>query len=169
MILESDVVNRQQDILFYAMQLADILIRDGLTLTVAESCTGGGIAYTLTELPGSSSWFDRAYITYSNQAKIEMLGVCPDALLQSGAVSAVVAGQMAEGACICSGTDVALSVTGIAGPGGGTVLKPVGLVYAGYKIKDQPVRVSEYRFFGDRQSIRQQTICQVLKESVTYL
>ncbi len=169
MILNADELKIQQEIQVGSMELAKCLIRRQWTLAVAESCTGGGLAYALTELPGSSNWFDRAYVTYSNQAKIEMLGVDPEALLQFGAVSAVVAGQMAEGVQQQCGVDVAFSVTGIAGPGGGTEQKPVGLVFAGYKIKDRPVNVSEYRFDGERRSVRQQTILQVLKDCMTYL
>jgi nicotinamide-nucleotide amidase len=104
----------------------------GLTLVTAESCTGGLIAGLMTETPGSSKVFERGFVTYSNRAKEELLGVAPDLLDRFGAVSPDVALAMAEGALENSAASVALSVTGIAGPDGGTAEKPVGLVYFGY-------------------------------------
>ncbi|MEJ0052539.1 MAG: CinA family protein [Methylovirgula sp.] len=104
----------------------------GLTLVTAESCTGGLIAGLMTETPGSSKVFERGFITYSDRSKEESLGVAPDLIDQFGAVSAEVASAMAEGALEHSAATVAISVTGIAGPGGGTATKPIGLVYFGY-------------------------------------
>jgi nicotinamide-nucleotide amidase len=116
---------RAADILaFYADQ--------GLTLATAESCTGGLICGLLTEIPGSSKVVERGYVTYSDRAKEECLGVSPDLLDRFGAVSAEVAEAMADGALYHSAAEVALSVTGIAGPDGGSPEKPVGLVYFGY-------------------------------------
>ena len=103
-----------------AEKLGEMLAAQKLTVCTAESCTGGGIANLFTTIPGSSVWFDRAYVTYSNQAKISMLGVDPDTLKQYGAVSEQVAQEMALGALRHSGTNMAVSVTGVAGPGGGT-------------------------------------------------
>ena len=111
-----------------AEKLGEMLAAQKLTVCTAESCTGGGIANLFTTIPGSSVWFDRAYVTYSNQAKISMLGVDPDTLKQYGAVSEQVAQEMALGALRHSGTNMAVSVTGVAGPGGGTAAKPVGMV-----------------------------------------
>ncbi|MEI2385742.1 CinA family protein [Breoghania sp. JC706] len=100
-----------------------------LKLATAESCTGGLVSAALTEIEGSSTVFERGYITYSNEAKMEMLGVAQDMLAEHGAVSAVVAKAMAEGAVRHSNADIAVSITGIAGPGGGSADKPVGLVH----------------------------------------
>jgi nicotinamide-nucleotide amidase len=127
---------------------ADILTLyadQGLTLVTAESCTGGLICGLLTEIPGSSKIVERGYVTYSDRAKEECLGVAPDLLDRFGAVSAEVAEAMAEGALHHSAAEVALSVTGIAGPGGGSPEKPVGLVYFGYGRAGQ-IAMLEKRF-----------------------
>jgi nicotinamide-nucleotide amidase len=112
-----------------AKRLYDLCREKSLELAIAESCTGGLIAAALTEIPGASAVLDRGFITYSNDAKIEMLGVRPDFIAEHGAVSAVVAIAMAEGALVHSDADVAIAVTGIAGPTGGSTEKPVGLVH----------------------------------------
>ena len=125
-----------------------------LRVVTAESCTGGLIAACLTEIPGSSDVVERGFVTYSNEAKQELLGV-PEALLRErGAVSAEVAEAMAEGALANSPAEVAVSVTGIAGPGGATETKPVGLVYLGLCRRGQPVRHRRFVFPGDRQAVR---------------
>lgn len=116
---------------YLSQQLAIALQQHKLTLAVAESCTGGGLAYQLTAVPDGSSWFERGFITYSNAAKIELLGVNPKTLEQHGAVSAETAMEMAKGVLKHSPADISLSITGIAGPSGGTVKKPVGTVYFG--------------------------------------
>ncbi len=105
------------------------LLAAGLRAVTAESCTGGGVASALTDVPGSSQWFERGYVTYSNEAKMQDLGVERTSLETHGAVSAAVAEQMALGALRASGADVAVGITGVAGPDGGTLEKPVGLVY----------------------------------------
>jgi nicotinamide-nucleotide amidase len=129
-----------------------------LMLATAESCTGGMFAAAITERPGSSAIFERGFVTYSNDAKTEMLGVSADILREHGAVSARTAIAMARGALTSSRADVSLSVTGIAGPAGGTPDKPVGLVYIGYGFKGEDlVECSEHRFSGDRASIRRQS------------
>lgn len=110
-------------------EIAKICIEKSILITTAESCTGGGIAYALTTRPGSSAWFDRGFITYSNASKIEMLAVEQTALEKYGAVSQRVAEQMAEGALRNSKASVGISITGIAGPGGGTPEKPLGLIW----------------------------------------
>ena len=135
------------------------LAKQGLTLAVAESCTGGLIGHRLTQVPGSSSYFDRGVISYSNEAKHEVLGIPLALLRRHGAVSAHVAAAMAKGIRLKSHTDIGLSVTGIAGPGGGTVHKPVGLVYIGLNAKTsrrffQDTLTEEFRFHGDRHSIK---------------
>lgn len=118
----------------------------GWRLALAESCTGGLIAAALTDVPGSSDVFDRGFVTYSNQAKTEMLGVPPAVIDQHGAVSAEVAGLMAHGAWLRAGVEVALSVTGVAGPGGGSAEKPVGLVWFGLAVIGQSVQVVSQLF-----------------------
>ncbi|MBS3765721.1 CinA family protein [Candidatus Bipolaricaulota bacterium] len=113
-----------------------LLREDDLTLAIAESCTGGLIADRITDVPGSSDYFDRGVVSYSNRAKRELLDVKADSLENHGAVSEVVAAEMAKGVRTSSDTDIGLSSTGIAGPGGGTEEKPVGLVYLGLSIRE---------------------------------
>lgn len=131
-----------------------LLQKQARTIAVAESCTGGLIAYRLTQLPGSSAYLDRTVVCYSNQAKTEMLGVPENLLREYGAVSREVAAAMAKGMRERTGVSVALSVTGIAGPGGATEMKPVGLVYIGLDGGDDAM-TREFRFHGDRSVIRQ--------------
>jgi nicotinamide-nucleotide amidase len=128
--------------------VADFSARS-LMVATAESCTGGLIAGALTEIPGSSAVVDRGYVTYTNQAKTEMLGVSPAVLAQFGAVSRETALQMVEGALLRSGAALAVAVTGIAGPGGGSANKPVGLVHLAAKRRGRPVLHWEMRY-GDR-------------------
>ena len=120
----------------------------GWTLATAESCTGGLVAALLTEIPGSSAVVERGFVTYSNEAKADMLGVPADLIAAEGAVSEAVARAMAEGALAHSQGDVAVAVTGIAGPGGATATKPVGLVHFGLAVKDRPI-VHWERRYGD--------------------
>ncbi|WP_044564413.1 CinA family protein [Azospirillum sp. B4] len=135
---------------------------DGLWLATAESCTGGLIAGSLTAIAGSSSVVDRGVVTYSNQAKVDLLGV-PDGLIAlHGAVSREVAHAMAEGLLARSRADIALSVTGIAGPGGGSLEKPVGLVYLGCARRDRPVVVERHVFPGDREAVRLAAVARAL-------
>lgn len=136
----------------------------GLTLATAESCTGGLIAALLTELPGASAVVERGFVTYSNDAKTELLGVPADMIAAHGAVSREVAMAMAEGALAASRADAAVSVTGIAGPGGGSKAKPVGLVHFGFARKGRPVRHVERRFGAlGRGEIRQAAVAQALE------
>ena len=132
-----------------------------LSLAAAESCTGGLIAACLTEIPGSSAVVDRGFVTYSNRAKQELLGVAADILLGHGAVSAEVAEAMAIGAKKRANVDLAIAVTGIAGPGGGSAAKPVGLVYLALAHKEQ-VQIAREIFPGDRQAVRQATLMRAL-------
>ena len=134
----------------------------GYTITTAESCTGGMLASRLINVPGISDIYGEGYITYSNDAKEHLLNVSADALRQFGAVSSVVAEQMAMGAVRTAHADVALAVTGIAGPDGGTPEKPVGLVYIGCCIRGKTV-VTENHFEGSRLEIRQETVQSALK------
>ncbi|MCK5831684.1 MAG: CinA family protein [Methylococcales bacterium] len=141
-----------------ANQLGKILKEKRLMITTAESCTGGGIAQAITEISGSSAWFDRGFVTYSNQAKVQMLQVKQKSLDDCGAVSEKVAIEMVEGAMCNSNVDMAVSVTGIAGPEGGSDQKPVGSVYVAWKVKGKPVNCNRHVFSGNREQIRQQTV-----------
>ena len=144
-------------------RIADLLTARTWRMATAESCTGGWIAKSCTDVAGSSAWFDRAYVTYSYRAKEQMLGVSHDDLLKYGAVSDEIALQMASGAKQHSNAAVVVSATGIAGPGGGMPGKPVGLVHFGWCIGDQPVVCDSEVFEGDRKSVRQQTVLYALK------
>jgi nicotinamide-nucleotide amidase len=124
-----------------------------LTISVAESCTGGLVGARITGISGSSEYFERGVVTYSNRAKTELLGVPPELIERHGAVSSQVAAAMAQGIRQAAKTDIGVSVTGIAGPGGGSEQKPVGLVYIGLAT-GQDVKVTEHRFLGDRELIR---------------
>jgi nicotinamide-nucleotide amidase len=136
--------------------------RAGVMLATAESCTGGLVAGALTAIPGSSDVVERGFVTYSNDAKMEMLGV-PEALLRAfGAVSEPVARAMAEGALARSRAQIAVSITGVAGPGGGTPDKPVGLVHFGLARKDKPTIAMHRIYPGDRDAVRRQSVEQAL-------
>ena len=135
---------------------------DGLKLATAESCTGGLIAACLTEIAGSSDVVERGFVTYSNEAKSELLGVPPALIADKGAVSAEVAEAMADGALAQSHADAAVSVTGIAGPGGGTAEKPVGLVYLGACRRGGRPRHLRRVFPGDREAVRRAALVEAL-------
>ena len=141
-----------------AEKLAALLTTHHLTLATAESCTGGGIAWTLTQLPGCSAWFERGYVTYSNQAKIDNLDVRETTIEAHGAVSAATAAEMAEGALLHSYADITLSVTGIAGPTGATSQNPVGSVWFGIAMLEQQTITCHQQFTGDRHAVQQQAI-----------
>ncbi|HUO20899.1 MAG TPA: CinA family protein [Caulobacteraceae bacterium] len=144
-----------EDIQALAVQVLDRARKAGLTVATAESCTGGLVAAALTAIPGSSDVVDRGYVTYSNAAKTQMLGVTAALLDGHGAVSGPVALAMARGALEASGAGLAVSITGVAGPGGGSVDKPVGLVHFGLAGKGHPALHREMRF-GDigREAVR---------------
>ncbi len=137
--------------------IADLLAARGWMLATAESCTGGLIAAACTDLAGSSTWFERGFVTYSNAAKSELLGVPPELIAAHGAVSEPVARAMAEGAVAHSPAQVALAVTGVAGPGGGSADKPVGTVWFGWRVGGQTF-AERCRFDGDRAAVRAQTV-----------
>jgi len=134
-----------------------LLSQRGLTVAVAESCTGGLISHRLTQVPGSSAYVDRSAVCYSNRAKTEMLGVSAELITRHGAVSVEVAAAMAEGIRRRAGVSVGLSVTGIAGPGGATETKPVGLVCIGLSAGSGGALTKEFRFHGDRSMIKQRS------------
>ncbi|EKD72878.1 MAG: hypothetical protein ACD_45C00554G0003 [uncultured bacterium] len=145
-----------------AETVGQALKRLNFKLVTAESCTGGGLSYWITSVPGSSDWFERGYVTYSNEAKIECLGVQTKTISTYGAVDQITAQKMAEGALAHSLADVSIAITGIAGPTGGTSSKPVGMVWAAYAIKNTPTLTQKYLLKGDRQHIREAVIERVL-------
>lgn len=141
-----------------AANLADLLRKQQLALATAESCTGGWIAKVLTDLPGSSAWFERGFVTYSNAAKQDMLGVGEDILRAHGAVSAETVAAMAQGALNHSRADLSLAVSGIAGPTGGTLDKPVGTLWFGWCRRGQAPLTRQECFAGDRDAVRRQAV-----------
>jgi nicotinamide-nucleotide amidase len=146
--------------------LADALRARGQWLAAAESCTGGLIAAACTSLAGSSDWFDAGFVTYSNAAKIVQLGV-PSALIEAhGAVSGEVARAMAEGALARSQASLALAVTGIAGPGGGSADKPVGTVWLAWTRRGEPAQAERLQLAGDRAAVREQAAQRALQRAL---
>lgn len=133
------------------------------TVTTAESCTGGWIAKVLTDVAGSSAWFERAFITYSNEAKQQMVGVAETTLQQWGAVSEQVVKEMAAGALKAAGADFAIAVSGIAGPDGGSAEKPVGTVWFGFATRGGQLVAKREVFQGDRDAVRRQTVALALQ------
>ena len=152
-----------------AQQVGDALKKHKLMLATAESCTGGGLSYWITSISGSSDWFDRGFVTYSNPAKLQMLGVTAPTLTRSGAVSSEVAKEMAEGALDHSDADVSIAVTGIAGPLGGTADKPVGTVWIAWAKRNTPTLAKQFVFQGDRHEVREQTVNKSLAGLLDYL
>ena len=136
--------------------LAERLLARHWLLATAESCTGGMIAARCTDLAGSSTWFERGFVTYSNEAKTELLGVDPELIARHGAVSEAVARAMAQGAVAHAKAQVAVAVTGVAGPGGGSIDKPVGTVWLAWCINGV-VDAEQMRFGGDRAAVREAT------------
>jgi nicotinamide-nucleotide amidase len=146
-----------------SVALGQALDKRGLTLATAESCTGGWVAELVTDTAGSSGWFDRGFVTYSNRAKTDMLGVRTDTLESFGAVSVETAREMAAGAIAHSTADWAIAITGIAGPGGGSFLKPVGTVCFGWCRRGGTPSSETMHFSGERRTIRQQAVVHVLR------
>jgi len=149
------VASGQQTIL--AKQVGEALLAHGMTLVTAESCTGGGVAQAIPLISGSSAWFDRGFVTYSNESKEEMLGVAPDTLEEHGAVSEQTVREMADGALQYSRAKVALSVSGVAGPTGGTPEKPVGMVWFAWATKGS-VQSACHQLPGDRDAVRAKSV-----------
>lgn len=146
------------ELLTLAAQLGTRLKADSKMLAVAESCTGGGIAQIITEIAGSSAWFDRGFVTYSNDSKIQMLAVKPVTIEKYGAVSEQTALEMVVGALTHSTADYACAVTGIAGPDGGSLEKPVGTIFIARCHKQQAAEVLRKHYVGNRHQIRTQTV-----------
>ena len=146
-----------------AEKIGHELLNRGEWLALAESCTGGWVAQTLTAITGSSTWFDRGFVTYSNAAKIDMLGVPETTLERHGAVSEATARAMAQGALTHSQADWTLGITGIAGPGGGAPGKPVGMVCFAWASKEGGCEAQTCRFTGDRAAVREQSVRHALQ------
>ncbi len=142
----------------FARPLVDALRARGLRCATAESCTGGGVAAAITDIAGSSEVFESGFVTYSNAAKVVLLGVDAAMLAVHGAVSEEVARAMAEGARARAGVDLAVSITGIAGPGGATPGKPVGTVWFGLAAAGAPTQAEVRHFHGDRAAVRRQSV-----------
>jgi nicotinamide-nucleotide amidase len=141
-----------------AQVLGEKLIQAGLVCATAESCTGGGVAYAITEISGSSQWLDRSFVTYSNGAKMQMLDVKKQVIEEFGAVSEEVVQQMVIGAVKNSDADIAVAISGIAGPSGGTAEKPVGTVCISWYNTHSGGKTATYLFVGDRSDVRTQAI-----------
>lgn len=151
-----------------ARRVGKALQARGARLVTAESCTGGGVAHAVTAVAGSSGWFDRGYVTYSNEAKMDMLGVRAATLRRHGAVSEPVAREMARGALRRAGGGVAVAITGIAGPGGAVPGKPVGTVCFSWAA-GRKIRSETRRFRGDRARVRRQSVLHALNEVLKWL
>jgi nicotinamide-nucleotide amidase len=134
-----------------------------LLLAVAESCTGGALAAAITDTAGSSAWFERGFVTYSNEAKFELLDVNPAIVRSQGAVSVETAAAMVAGALAHSRADLAVAITGIAGPGGGSPDKPVGTVCFGWCVRGATPTTERLQFSGDRTAVRRQAVVHALK------
>lgn len=149
-----------------SQRLGEVLCARGWLLATAESCTGGWIAEAVTATAGSSGWFDRGFVTYSNEAKTEMLGVGADTLARHGAVSEAAVREMVAGALARSRAQIAVAVSGVAGPGGGSPTKPVGMVCLAWAVAGEAPRAVTRRFDGDREAVRRQTVECALQELI---
>ncbi|ATE61388.1 CinA family protein [Thauera sinica] len=148
--------------------LGQALAARGWMLATAESCTGGWIAEAVTATAGSSGWFDRGFVTYSNEAKMDMLGVSPATLAVHGAVSEQTVREMAAGALARSRAQVAVAVSGVAGPGGGSTEKPVGMVCLAWARRGAAPQAVTMHFGGDREAVRRQTVEHALRELIRF-
>ncbi|MCG5516222.1 MULTISPECIES: CinA family protein [Ectothiorhodospira] len=152
-----------------ARVLGDALLAHGWQVALAESCTGGWIAKVMTDIPGSSAWFDRGFVTYSNAAKREQLQLSQQILDTAGAVSRETVQAMVEGVFRHCGADLAAAVSGIAGPGGGTPAKPVGTVWVAWGARGRSMHAECLHLNGGREAIRRQTVARVLEGLQTLL
>jgi nicotinamide-nucleotide amidase len=157
-----EVVVNVDDLQDRALEIGEALRRRGWRLATAESCTGGLIAAACTSVAGSSDWFERGFVTYSNEAKSELLGVPPALIARHGAVSEEVAHAMASGVLQRAPVQLAVAVTGIAGPGGGSPAKPVGTVWLAWGAADA-LRAERLQLPGDRSAVRRQTVEQAFR------
>jgi nicotinamide-nucleotide amidase len=152
-----------------AAEVGALLKSHGLMLATAESCTGGGVAQAITEMAGSSAWFERGFVIYSNLSKQQMLGVREETLAQHGAVSEMTVREMAAGALQHSAAQVALAVSGIAGPDGDTPDKPVGTVWFAWELKNGETHTQRYQLDGNRAEVRKQAVQIALQGVVNLL
>ena len=167
--LSADLLSKEKLLPHYPCALvADLLLKRGWMLATAESCTGGLIAAACTELAGSSQWFERGFVTYSNEAKTELLGVDAALIARDGAVSESVVRAMAQGALARSRAQVAVAVTGVAGPGGGSADKPVGTVWLAWATP-QGLHSEVQHFAGDRADVRAATVEHALRNLLSQL
>jgi len=153
-----------EDLHALAGRLGEALRARGLMLATAESCTGGWASMAVTAVPGSSAWFERGFVTYSNAAKQDMLGVKPETLAAHGAVSEEVVREMAQGAAARSGAEVCLAISGVAGPGGGSATKPVGLVCLAWRVPGIGLRSRCLHCQGGREDVRRAAVVQALED-----
>lgn len=153
----------EQELYTWAEQVGHNLLARGWTLVTAESCTGGGVAQALTAIPGSSQWFERGWVTYSNLAKQELLGVRDITLASHGAVSAETVAEMALGALARSPANMSIAISGIAGPGGALPNKSVGTVWLAWALRDGALFTAQHHFLGDRAAVRQQAVSAALQ------
>ena len=161
--------NQSDQLSSVAEQVGGLLNAQGSRLTTVESCTGGWIAQSVTAVAGSSVWFERGFVTYSNEAKHELVGV-PDLLIvENGAVSGPVVRAMARGGLDHSPADVAVAVTGVAGPDGGSTEKPVGTVFVSWALRSGALRTECFLFEGDRAAVRAQTVVEALEGLVRFM
>jgi nicotinamide-nucleotide amidase len=152
-----------------AEKIGNALKKHGLTLATAESCTGGGLSYWITSTSGSSAWFDRGFVTYSDAAKVDILDVNPATIQSFGAVSEATAREMAEGALKMSTADISIAITGIAGPTGGSPQKPVGTVWIAYAKQHELTQTHVEVFPGNRQEIRDGVIQHIFERLLKIL
>ena len=157
------MASTEQELRELADQLGKCLTAKSMKLASAESCTGGWLAKIVTDLPGSSGWFSCSVVSYSNEAKHSLLGVSEDTLDTFGAVSAETVREMTEGLFSHTGADVAVSISGIAGPGGGSEDKPVGLVWLSWGKRGEPISAEAFNFEGGREQVRLTAVKQSLK------
>ena len=150
-------------------RVAQHLLEKGVSMAAAESCTGGWVSQAVTAIPGSSRWFDCGFVTYSNHAKQQMLGVPAELIDTYGAVSEPVVVAMAEGALQRSLASIAVSISGVAGPDGGTERKPVGTVWFAWAVRGHPTVSCLSYFSGDREEVRRQAVEQALEGIMAYL
>jgi nicotinamide-nucleotide amidase len=160
--MELSSVPTDAELAAWAEQVALEVQQRGLMLVTAESCTGGWIAKTLTDLSGSSAWFEGGVVSYGNEAKVSLLGVQRETLARTGAVSAETVLQMVSGVLDRFAAGIAVAVTGIAGPSGGTAEKPVGTVWIGWKRRGGEARAELFHFDGDREAVRRRTVATAL-------
>ncbi len=151
-------MDKMGDIHALAVTLGQLLLEKKCRCAVAESCTGGGLSFAITEIPGSSQWFDRGFVTYSNESKQEVLGLSSQLLIKEGAVSEATVSAMAHAVIERSKADVSVAISGVAGPGGGSVDKPVGTVWIAWAGGHQLTQARRYFFEGDREKIRLKSI-----------